>query len=393
MNIVLLGPPGSGKGTLSHQLKSIYKIPHISTGDIIRSEIKRNTSYGKKIAQFSEKGLLCPDTPEYMDSLYEAIKWRLSESDCRYGFILDGLPRTLHQVEKLSNILNYLNKKIDKVILLDANQDTVISRITGRSFCERCKSTYHVTLKAPKKANICDICDIILTKRLDDTEEIVKSRIALYKKEIDDIVDAYGTFNFTKIDANQDSTTVFKIAVASLFPRNYLVDKIKSYKSSSKVITVYNLIDIYKNPTLVRHIISVFSQKIQELSPDCVAAPEARALPLFGALIHELGLPGVFIRKIGKLPENSPKLTVDYKTAYSNDSLEMADYKDLTGKTVVIIDDGISSGGTTHAVIRLMEKAGARVVGIFAVVQYHYAKLAKDYEPFKEISHTLFDLG
>jgi len=140
----------------------------------------------------------------------------------------------------------------------------------------------------------------------------------------------------------------------------------------------------------MRYVVGEFIDRAKDF--DYLVAPEARALPLFGAMAYKMGKPGVFLRKAGKLPPSAPKLSVSYETAYSIDILEMNCDSNLQDKRVIIVDDGISSGGTTLAVIELMEKAGANVVGIMALVKYHYRKIVPEYKPWEAITHTLFDL-
>lgn len=175
------------------------------------------------------------------------------------------------------------------------------------------------------------------------------------------------------------------------YGRDYLEKRIKSYPCEG--LLVRNLTEMFKDPGLNRNIVNRFAKIIKVLNPDYIAAPEARALPTFGALTYRLNKPGIFIRKAGKLPKGTPKLVEYYENALRPDNgIEMSLDEDLKGKTVVIIDDGISSGGTTLATIKLLERAGMRVIRVLAVVEYHYRERVEAYKPWNALTDTLFDL-
>jgi adenine phosphoribosyltransferase len=186
---------------------------------------------------------------------------------------------------------------------------------------------------------------------------------------------------------------VATVAHGTPYPRDYLKSTIERYPHQTcENLLIYNLIEMYKDTGLMRHIVDRFSAQIKDLNPDYIANPEARALPILGAVTYNLNKPGIFIRKAGKIPAVAPRLTASYTTAYSTDTIEMTADPNLQGKTVVIIDDGISSGGTTLATIELLQRAGMRVIAIFAVVEHHYRARVVEYAPWESVTHTLFDL-
>lgn len=181
MRIVLLGPPGIGKGSYAKELSKRLGIPHISTGDIFREEIKKETELGKKVKKYVEKGELVPD-----EIVIEVVRNRLSQPDCQKGFILDGFPRTLIQAKALNEIT-----KIDIVFNFEAPIDVIIDRVSGRRICRKCGAIYHIRYNPPKKNGICDICGGELYQREDDKPEIVKHRLELYDKQFKPIVEYY----------------------------------------------------------------------------------------------------------------------------------------------------------------------------------------------------------
>ena len=408
MNLVLLGPPGSGKGTVAVRLKEKYGIPHISSGDIVRAEMAAGTPFGLKVKEMMNAGQLLPDTPEFMGLLFDAVKTRLSQEDCKKGFILDGIPRTQWQAGKLNEVLSSIGKRVDAAVLLDVSRDTLIKRLTGRMICKGCTLSYHSELQPPKTAGKCDKCCQALTIRPDDKEEVALSRLDIYDKEISPILEYYKTEKlllplsgegtpesvFVAPSRRRERTPVAPSIVRRRdYPRDYLKTQIAKYPHPTQAgLQIYNLIEMYKDTGLIQEITHRFSQTIRGMNPDYVAAPEARALPIFGAILHNLGKPGIFIRKTGKIPAAAPKHAVTYKTAYSDDSIEMTADANLRGKTVVVIDDGISSGGATLATIELLQKAGMKVVGVLAVVQHNYRKKVSEYAPWEPLTYTLFDL-
>lgn len=182
---VLLGAPGSGKGTAAEKLKSLFKIPHISTGDILRSEVKAKTDLGLKVANLLQTGELVSD-----EIILDLVKKRLSSDDTKNGFIFDGFPRTLTQAKELDKILEGKNIKLKTVLHLNVPESELLKRITGRRVCS-CGMVYHINFKPSKVENVCDKCGGKLIQRKDDTEEVVKERLRVYNKLTRPLVDYY----------------------------------------------------------------------------------------------------------------------------------------------------------------------------------------------------------
>ena len=178
MNLILLGPPGAGKGTQAQFIVDSYAIPQISTGDMLRAAVKERSPLGKVAQQIMESGGLVPD-----EVVLGLVMERLACTDCNFGFILDGFPRTIPQADALVTILRGIEKKIDHVISLDVNNADIIQRISGRRTCPACGKGYHETYDPPKVAGVCDACETALIQREDDCEETVKNRLAVYDQQ------------------------------------------------------------------------------------------------------------------------------------------------------------------------------------------------------------------
>lgn len=185
MILILLGAPGSGKGTQAGRISDTYGIPHISTGDIFRKNIKDGTELGRKAKEYIDKGLLVPD--EVTNGI---VKDRLAEADCKKGFILDGYPRTTAQAEMLDSVLKGLGVKTDAALNIKVSDEDVIHRLSGRSMC-RCGETYHTDYKPPQKEGVCDKCGQKLYVRDDDRPETVGERLKEYYKKTSHIIDYY----------------------------------------------------------------------------------------------------------------------------------------------------------------------------------------------------------
>ena len=186
LRTVLLGPPGAGKGTQAAKIVDKYGIPHISTGDIFRENIKKGTELGKKAQEYMNRGELVPD-----DLVIEIATTRLLEDDCRNGFLLDGFPRTVHQAEKLDEFLAAHGGQLDKVIDIAVGKDELMTRLTGRRVCKNCGASYHIVNIPPAKEGICDRCGGPLIQRADDNAETVANRIEVYEDQTKPLINYY----------------------------------------------------------------------------------------------------------------------------------------------------------------------------------------------------------
>ncbi len=178
MKLILLGPPGSGKGTQAKLLEGKFGIPKISTGDILRQAIKENSQLGEKAQTYIEAGDLVPD-----EVVIELIKERIKEKDCEKGYILDGFPRTIVQAEKLAETLKEMDQKIDIVIDLEVDEEELLVRLAGRDTCKNCGAMFHEKTRAPKNRGVCDNCGGELYQRPDDNEETILKRLEVYHRE------------------------------------------------------------------------------------------------------------------------------------------------------------------------------------------------------------------
>ena len=187
MRIILVGPPGAGKGTQAEKIVAKYDVAHISTGDILRANVKAGTELGKKAKSYMDAGGLVPD-----DVIVGMMRGRLAEDDCKNGFILDGFPRTVPQAEALTALLAEMGLKLDGVILLDVDDDTVVERLCGRRMCKKCGRIFHVSFKPSTKGDLCDACGGELYQRDDDKESVIRQRLAVYHSQTAPLVDYYG---------------------------------------------------------------------------------------------------------------------------------------------------------------------------------------------------------
>ena len=185
-NLILLGPPGAGKGTQAKMLVESYGIPQISTGDILRAAVKEGTELGKQAKSCMDKGELVPDSV-----VIGIIEERLKQPDCEKGYILDGFPRTVPQAEALDGILDKMGSEIDHVVSIDVPDDELMGRLTGRWTCKGCGAMYHEKTKPPKKAGECDECGGQLYQRDDDKAETIKERLKVYAAQTEPLIEYY----------------------------------------------------------------------------------------------------------------------------------------------------------------------------------------------------------
>ena len=188
MKMIILGAPGSGKGTQAKFISKEFKIPQVSTGDLLRSAVKEGTELGRKAEEYMNTGKLVPD-----DIVIKLLKERISKNDCIKGFILDGFPRNLAQAKELRNITD-----INLVINIDVDYRLLIERITGRRTCKKCGAIFHIQYNPPKEKTKCDLCNGILFQRDDDTEETVRKRLDTYEKETKPLIEYYNERNILK---------------------------------------------------------------------------------------------------------------------------------------------------------------------------------------------------
>lgn len=204
MKMVLLGPPGAGKGTQAKVLSARLKLPHISTGDLLRQNVKEATALGKEAKDYMDKGLLVPD-----ELVAKMLKERFTRPDIMEGFILDGYPRTLNQAKTLDALLNDAKSGIDAVVYLDTSEAVVVQRLSGRLVCSSCGFNFHITNMPPKVKGVCDNCNGTLYQRSDDKEETVRKRLEVYKGEVAALIEHYEkTKKLYRISADLDAEVV-----------------------------------------------------------------------------------------------------------------------------------------------------------------------------------------
>ena len=212
MKIIMLGAPGAGKGTQAKQIADKYKIPHISTGDIFRANIKNNTELGQKAKQYMDQGLLVPD-----ELTCDLVMDRIKQDDCKNGFILDGFPRTIPQAEALDAALDKINEKMDYAINVDVPGENIVNRMGGRRCCLNCGATYHVVTIPTKVEGICDRCGSPVVLRDDDKPETVQKRLTVYHDQTQPLIDYYEKQSILKtVDGTKSMEAVFDDITAIL---------------------------------------------------------------------------------------------------------------------------------------------------------------------------------
>ena len=212
MRVVLIGPPGVGKGTQASQLKTLLGVPHVSTGDILREAVQAGNPLGRKVKGFVESGQLVPD-----DVMGELIAQRLSRPDARAGFVLDGFPRTLDQVETLDSVLARLGVVLDRVFLFTVPEAEIVRRLAGRRTCPKCGAVFHVDSRPPRSAGVCDACGSALVQRADDTEDVIRERLRVYAEQTLPVASAYASRGLIQeVDGAGEPTAVLARIQAGL---------------------------------------------------------------------------------------------------------------------------------------------------------------------------------
>ena len=206
MKIIMLGAPGAGKGTQAKMIAEKCGIPHISTGDIFRANIKNGTELGAKAKEYMDKGLLVPD-----ELVCDLVVDRIQQADCEKGYILDGFPRTIPQAETLEAALNAIEQKLDYAIDIDVPDENIINRMSGRRACVGCGATYHVVFNPTKVEGKCDVCGESLILRDDDKPETVKKRLDVYHTQTQPLIDFYSARKvLVEVDGTQSMDKVFE---------------------------------------------------------------------------------------------------------------------------------------------------------------------------------------
>lgn len=206
MKIVLLGPPGAGKGTQAKSISNRYSIPHISTGDIFRKNISENTPLGVEAKRYMDNGQLVPD-----EVTINMVKDRLQDDDCKNGYLLDGFPRTVHQAEALQEFLEEIGEELDTTLCIDVPMNFILERMTGRRVCPSCGASYHVKFNPPTIAGKCDVCGSDVIQRKDDTEDTVQERLDVYQRQTQPLIDFYKNKNqLSVVDGTKAINKVFE---------------------------------------------------------------------------------------------------------------------------------------------------------------------------------------
>ena len=206
MKMIMLGAPGAGKGTQAKKIAEKYGIPHISTGDIFRANIKNGTELGNKAKSYMEKGLLVPD-----ELTCDLVVDRIAQEDCKNGYVLDGFPRTIPQAEALKAALGKMGTTIDYAINVEVPDENIVKRMGGRRACLACGCTYHVVYNAPKVEDVCDVCGAKLVLRDDDKPETVKKRLDVYHEQTQPLIDFYDKEGvLVEVDGTQNLEDVFQ---------------------------------------------------------------------------------------------------------------------------------------------------------------------------------------
>ena len=246
MNIILMGPPGAGKGTQAAKLVEKYGLKQISTGDLFRKAIKEETKFGVIAKYFISFGYLVPDDFT-IQMIQEYLEENINTEEFKNGFILDGFPRTIIQARKLADICSMFNFKIDAVINLDIPEDVLVKRLSGRRTCADCGKSYHIVYNPPKKEGVCDVCGGELTQRSDESEEAVQVRIDTYNKQTKPLIDYYTMLGeLTNVDGNQSMDEVAE-EIYKVFrsKNNKFINYAKTMNSSFGALSTLALVPLF----------------------------------------------------------------------------------------------------------------------------------------------------
>jgi adenylate kinase len=213
-NLILLGPPGAGKGTQAGRIVAEYGIPHISTGDILRAAVKDQTAMGLEAKKYMDAGELVPDSV-----VIGIVKDRLQQPDTAKGFLMDGFPRTIPQAEALDEVLRGLGRSITKTIVLLVDEEILVARLTGRRICRSCQTPFHLLFDPPQVEGVCDKCGGELYQRDDDTEATVRNRLEVYRKQTEPLIEYYDRLGVVvRVDGAQEADKVFADIKEALGP-------------------------------------------------------------------------------------------------------------------------------------------------------------------------------
>ena len=212
MRLVLLGPPGSGKGTQAERLGPLLGVPHVSTGDMLRAAVDDGAALGRRVRAHVEGGTLVPD-----EVVGEAVAGRLAKPDAAAGFVLDGFPRTVEQVAILDRVLERLGTSLDRVLALDASEPVIVRRLGGRRVCPGCRAVYHLESRPPRSAGVCDACGAALAQRADDDVAVIRERLRVYEERTVPVARAYEARGLLRrVDGSGEADVVFEALRAAV---------------------------------------------------------------------------------------------------------------------------------------------------------------------------------
>jgi adenylate kinase len=386
--IILIGSTGSGKSTQGEILSEALHIPHLSTGDLFRESLKKDTLLGalaRKSLPYMDQGLLLPD-----GLVFEIMQERIREKDCQDGYILDGYPRTLAQAQAFDKELRR-NHAIF-AISLKVREETLLNRLADRIVCTVCQRNFNRLFAPPMQSGICDKCGGALLQRSDDTIDVIKKRLERFRIQGRAVLDYYNEQTvLTEVSGDESPEKVAEeiLRVVRPYPRDYLSKHLRSH-SIKNLDKVYDVLEVFKDVGAMKYIVDSFSEYITDRQADYIASSREGSMALVGALSYKLHMPSLFVRKAGKIPGAVQK--VSFHAGSHKEMLELFQDENLHGKRVIIVDEGIANGATMLATIELLEKSGMKVVGCLCVASYHYRERLPGYVKWEPFTLTLFDL-